>query len=214
MTPSQIETAARNLLNANGSSFWSSDEIIGTYLYMAALELASETFCIENRYETSSVANQQEYAKPSRMLAVKRIEFDGEKLKPISLQRLDSIDLNSNTTVTGTPQYYAFFDSSIILYPTPSTADLTITIYSYDEPSVPTSTSTLEVPSRFHGYLVIGTAYYMSLKELGHPHVIRLEGQWINAVRRARASVKMFNKDNFHVVLREQDQPQTPLGMV
>lgn len=214
MTPSEIEIAARRMLNAAGSSFWSSDEIIGNYLYMAALELAAETYCIENRYTTTSVASQQEYATPTRALAVKRVEYDSQKLRPISLQQLDSIDLNTNTTVTGTPQYYYHFDESIGLFPTPADSGKTIKVYSYDEPSVPTSTSTLEIPARFHGYLVIGVAYYMSLKELGHPHVGRFEFQWARAIDKVRRSVRLKNKDNFHTVLREEDQPSTHLGMI
>jgi len=220
MTPSTIETAARRLMNAVGSKFWSSEEIIENYLYMAALELAQETYCIENRYTTTSVASQQEYSVPSRMLAVKRVEYDSSKLKPISFQQLDSINLNTNTTVTGTPQYYYYFDESFGLYPAPSSAGDTIKIYSYDEPSVPTSTSTLEIPSRFHNHLVIGVAYYMSLKELGHPHVQRFEWLWNhpgnprNSINQVRTAIRMRNKDNFHVVMREQDQPSTVLGLV
>lgn len=214
MTPSEIETAARRMLNAHGSSFWSSDEIIGNYLYMAAMELAGETFCIENRYTTTSVASQQEYAIPTRALAVKRVEYDGQKLRPISFQQLDSIDLNTATTITGTPQYYYHFDESIGLFPAPSTAGKNITVYSYDEPSVPTSTSTLEIPTRFHGYLVVGVAYYMSLKELGHPHTPRFEVHWARAIDKVRRSVRLRNKDNFHTVLREEDQPSTNLGMI
>jgi hypothetical protein len=214
MTPSEIETAARRMLNAAGSSFWSSDEIIGDYLYMAAMEMASETFCIENRYSTTSVSSQEEYAKPTRSLAIKRVTYDGEKLKPISAQQRDSIDLNTNTTITGTPQYYDWFDESIILFPAPDSSSKTIKIWSYDEPSRPTSTSTLEIPTRFHGYLVIGTAYYMSLKELGHPHVSRFEVQWAMSIDKVRKSVRLRNKDNFHTVLHEEDQPSTNLGMI
>jgi hypothetical protein len=214
MTPSEIETAARRMLNASGSSFWSSAEIIEDYLYMAAMEMAAETFCIENRYSTTSVASQEEYAVPSRALAVKRVTYDGEKLRPITAQQRDSIDLNTNTTITGTPQYYDRFDESLILYPAPDSSSKTIKVWSYDEPSKPTSTSTLEIPTRFHGYLVIGVAYYMSLKELGHPHVPRFEAQWARSIDKVRKSVRMANKDNFHTVLREEDQPSTNLGMI
>ena len=127
MTPTQIETIARRMMNATGSNFWSQEEIISDYLYMAALEMAQETFCIENRYTTATVADQQEYAVPSRMLAIKRLEYDSQKLMPIDFQKLDSIDLNTNTTITGTPQYYYHFDSSFGLYPAPAEADKTIT---------------------------------------------------------------------------------------
>jgi len=220
MTPTEIETAARRMLNAVGSSFWSREEVISNYLYFAALELAQETFCLQNRYQTPTVAGQREYAVPNRLIAVKRVEYDSEKLKPISFQQLDSIDLNTNTTVTGIPQYYYHFDDAFGLYPAPSTADVPITVYSYDQPSVPTDTSTLEIPIQYHGYLTIGTAFYMSLKELGHPHVSRLEYMWNapgnpnSCIMKAKRSVRMMNKDNFNVVLREENQPSTYLGLV
>jgi len=220
MTPAQIETIARRMLNAEGSNFWSQQEIIEDYLYMAALEMAQESMCIENRYTTTSVASQQEYATPSRMIAIKRVEYDGQKLMPIDFQKLDSIDLNTNTTVTGTPQYYYYFDDSFGLYPVPSSAGDTIKIYSYDEPDRPTSTSALEIPTQYHGKLVLGVAYYMSLKELGHPHVSRFEFQWNHpgnpnsAINQVKRAVKMRNKDNFAVVKREEDLPGTLLGAV
>ena len=221
MTPQEIETAARRLMNVTGDSFWSSDEIISNYLYFAALEMAQETFCIENRYTTSSVADQKEYAVVSRALAIKRVEFDGQKLRPITLTQLDSIDLNTNTTITGTPQYYYWFDESIGLYPVPSTADLTIKIYTLDRPpALTTASTTTEIPEQFHHHLVIGTAWYMAMKELGHPHLDRFQFQWNNpsnrnnAIMQVKKSMKLRNKDQLHVVIREEDQPSTPLGMV
>lgn len=219
MTPSEVETAARRLLNAVGSQFWSSEEIIGDYLYMSALEMATETHCIENRYTTTSVASQQEYAVPSRMIAVKRVTWDGNKLKPITPLQLDSIDQNSVTTTVGTPQYYYYYDDAFGLYPIPDSAK-TIKIHSCDEPDKPTSLTTLEIPTQFHGYLVIGVAYYMSLKELGHPHVQRFEFQWNGAnnrnsmIAKVRRSMRMRFKDQLHTVIREEDQPSTHLGMV
>jgi len=219
MTPIQVETVARRMLNAESSNFWSQAEIMD-YIYMSALEMAQETFCIENRYTTTSVADQQEYATPSRMLGVKRVEYAGAKLKPIDFQRLDSINPNSTTLGTGTPQYYYYFDDSFGLYPVPSTAGDTIKIYTYDEPDVPTSSSVLEIPTQYHGKLVLGVAYYMSLKELGHPHVNRFEFQWnhVNnpnsAINQVKRAVKMRNKDNFPIVKREEDLPGTLLGAV
>ena len=208
------------MLNAVGSKFWSSEEIISDYLYMAAMEMAMETYCIENRYTTTSVADQQEYAVQSRLIAVKRVEYAGNKLRPISFTQLDSIDLNTNTTVTGTPQYYYHFDESFGLYPAPATTGDTIKIYTYDQPSVPTASSTLEIPTRFHGLLVIGVAYYMAFKELGHPHLLLFERQWNglnnpnNAIAKVRRSIRMRNKDQFATVLKEEDQPSTLLGMI
>lgn len=221
MTPSEIETAARRLLNAVGSTFWSSAEIIGDHLYMAALEMATETHCIENRYTTTSVASQQEYATPSRMVSVKRVTYGGQKLKPITPLQLDSVDNNGATTTIGTPQYYYYYDDAFGLYPIPEDAGITIKIHTIDEPSSLTTASTsIEIPTQFHGYLVIGVAYYMSLKELGHPHVQRFETQWNgpgnrnSAIAKVRRSMRLRKQDQLHTVISEDHQPSTHLGMI
>jgi len=206
-------------MNAVGSKFWSSEEIIGDYLYQAALEMAQETFCIQNRYTQTTVADQQEYAAPSLLLAVKRITYDQQKLRPISQLQLDSIDFNTNTTVTGEPQYYYYEDETIGLYPVP-TEDKELNITTYDQPAVTTSTSTLQIPSRFHGFLVTGVCWYMSMKELGHPNTRMFEYQWNgagnpnNCINKVRKSIRMVNKDQFNTVILEENQPSTPIGMV
>ena len=213
MTPLQIETFARRLMNAESSQFWSQAEIIENYLYTCALELATETLCIQNRYTTPSVASQQEYTVPSRMISVLRVDYNGEKLKPISFKQLDSIDLNTNTTTTGTPQYYYHFDDVFGLFPVPDTAALTITIHSYDEPSQTTAVSTLEIPTRYHNYLAQGVAYLMSLKELGHPNTAHFERKWAQAIFKVKRTERgLKNRDTFNRVIREEDLPQTYLG--
>lgn len=219
MTPTEIETSARRRMNAVGSKFWSSEEIIENYLYEAALEMAQETFCIENRYTQTTVADQQEYAVPSLMLAVKRVTYDGrKKLRPISRLQLDSIDFNTNTTVTGVPQYYYLLDEVIGLYPAPAEA-LELKITTYDAPAPTTSTSTLQIPSRLHGFLVMGVVWHMSMKELGHPNTRMFEFQWNGAgnpnssIAKARKAIRMVNKDQFATVVLEENQPGTVLGM-
>lgn len=215
MTPVQISEAARRLLNAVGSDFWADTEIISDHLYFASLELANETYCIENRYTATSVASQAEYVRPTRAIAIKRITYNGEKLKPFTEREQDSLDLNTASAITGTPQYYWEFDDVLNLFPTPDTAGLTIKISSYDEPSIPTSTSTLEIPTRYHGKLVFGVAYYMSLKEVGHPSTGRLESQWAFARQDVlRWERQRKNRDMPARVKLEEDFPSTVLGAI
>ena len=220
MTPLEIETAARHMLNAIGSKFWSSDEIIGTYLYMAALEMAQETSCIENRYTTPSIQGQREYATPTRMLSVKRIKYDGRYLRRITLNQFDAITENITTEVLGRPEMYYHFDNSFGLHPAPDTADKDIVVFSYDQPSVPTASSTLEIPTQFHMYLVTGVAFYMSLKELGHPNTSRFENMWNNfsnphsVLSRVRRAVRMVNKDQFTTTEQGQNQAPFIVGVV
>ena len=169
MTPTQIETAARRKLNAVGSSFWSSDEIIQDYLYSVLLELAMETECIETIYETSSVASQAEYTKATRSIKIKRITYDGDKLMKVDQRMIDSMDWNNDVTTVGLPTHYWVFDQVINLWRTPEDSGKTIKIWSIDEPSRPTNASTLDCPSRYHMMLVDGVCYHMASKEVGDP---------------------------------------------
>jgi hypothetical protein len=165
MTPQEIETASRRIMNAVGSSFWSQEEIIENYLYFTILDVVNAGYHIENRYTQTTVVDQDEYTKPSRAIAIKRVVYDGRKLKPIGKRQQDSMVIDENVTASGRSEFYWEFDNVIGLYRAPSEAK-TLEMWTYDEPSVPTRTSTLEIRSNYHHHLVKGVVYYMSLKEL------------------------------------------------
>ena len=219
MTPLQIEERARQRMNAVNSQFWSSAEIIENYLYNCASELAVETMCIENRYTTLSVVDQAEYTRPTRAISIKRVVYDSTeaniKLMPIDYRTLDSINPSITGSVTGTPQYYMNFDDVLEVYPTPDTSGKTILIYSYDMPDQTTDTSVLEIPMRYHNYLITGVAYLMSLKELGHPNTSRLAQEWYNSIEKVKRDVARLKRgDSFTRVKREEDLPGTLLGAI
>jgi len=212
MTPLEVITAARQFHNAVGDDFWSDAELYN-HLYFCATRLATEAECIENRYTTTTVASQQEYARPTRAFRLKRVEYNGQKLDVIDFRGLDSVYLNTTTAVTGTPQYYYEFDDVIGLYPTPDTASVTIKIYSYDYPSFPSTTSTLEVPVQYHRALVMGVRALMSPKELGHPNTGFYRDEWENALLEIKRQERRRKRgDKFRRVLREEDLPNTQLG--
>ena len=214
MTPLEVITAARRFHNAIGDSFWSDEELYD-HLYWSAMRLAKDARCIENRYTATSVASQTEYSKPTRAFEIKRVEYDSRKLDPIDFRMLDSIDLNTNTTVTGTPQYYYWYDDVIGFHPTPSASSDTIKIYSYDYPSKPSATTTLEIPVQYHDALVFGVRAFMSGKELGHPNTGFYDQKWEEAVRDVKKKEKQRKRgDKFRRVLREEDLPNTTLGYI
>lgn len=213
MTPQQIETAARRIMNATGSSFWSQEEIIQDYLYMVLLDLVNAGYHIENRYTQTTVASQEEYTKPSRAIAIKRVVYDGKKLKPIDKRQMDSMVIDDSSPGTGSPEFYWEFDNVIGLYRIPDSAK-TLEIWTYDEPSMPTRTSTLEIRSNYHHHLVIGVVYYMSLKELGHPNTMLYERKWEQSkFKIVQEESKRKQRDGMRVVLREEDAPNTIIGM-
>jgi hypothetical protein len=213
MTPTDIETAARRLMNAVGSAFWSQEEIIQNYLYFALMDLINAGYHIENRYTQTTVASQEEYTKPSRAIAIKRVVYNGKKLKPIDKRQMDSMVIDESNPSTGTPEFYWEFDNVIGLYRVPSEAQ-TLEIWTYDEPSVPTNTSTLEIRSNYHHQLVKGVVYYMSTKELGHPNTSLYRAEWEKAMFAViQQEEKRKQRDGNRVVLREEDVPNTIIGM-
>lgn len=152
MTPSELEQKARERYNSVGDTFYSESEIMGL-IYAGCEELATETLCIERIYTTTTVASTQEYAFPTNTISIKRVTYNGKKLTPISMRESDTLFLNSGSTAIGEPMYYAIWNQTIILYPTPDAAE-TLKIYSVNEPSEVDTTSTLEVPVWTHTRLI------------------------------------------------------------
>ena len=176
MTPTQIETSARNRYNATGDTFYSSSEILDL-MYQACTDLTRENNLIEGLYSTSTVIGQQGYDYPQTAISIRRITYEGQKLIPITMREDDRVTgLNQDTTDSGSPIYYFIWNKSIYLRPTPSAVG-TLQIYTFNEPQVITATSTLEIPTHFHMDLVnfivmnmamknsdLNTANYYSLK--------------------------------------------------
>ena len=186
MTPLQIEAAARNRYNALNDTFWSTDEIMDL-IYAACLELSTETLCIENIYTTTSTASSREFTFPSETISIYRVEYDGDKLTPISWIEDDALTgSNTSTTSEGTPRYYTIFDNTIFVRPIPSTGSLTVKIYAYEEEQPVTTSSTLATPSRYHMgivYFVLAEMYEKAKDPSGSTRYRQL---WLNEIARAK----------------------------
>lgn len=214
MTVTQIITAARNRYNAVSDSFWSDSELIQE-LYDACLDMARESLVIERTYSTSAVASQQDYAYPGDTIAIKRVTYNGKKLRPISFREDDSITgLNQSTTATGTPQYYAIWNETLSLRPIPSGTD-TIKVWSYNEPAALTATSTLEIPTQFHMDLVNYILAQMGAKDSNFTAAQFYSLKWSAAKLAAkRWSARKKRSDGFAAVQDEDAMIEGPLGAV
>lgn len=207
MTPDQIETAIRARYNADGDTFFSSALVWGI-IDQAQLELAHETYLIESTYSTTSVSGTREYAFPTSTIAIRRVEYDGEKLFPVEI---DDDPKTSTTEVTGTPATYSIWNNEIILYPTPSATGDTIQIYTYNEPQTITSGSTtLSVSSEYH-MPIVDLALSIFYAKDGNLQLAEYHRQlWqaaVNRIKRERAKKKY--QDQFAVVrdIAEYSEP-------
>lgn len=215
MTPSTIETYARNKLNALNDSLWSSAEIIENYLYECCMEFSREVKCIENTYTTTTVASTQEYALPSRYIDILRVTYNGTKLQPISMREYDELTWpNTTTTTSGTPTFYYYFGETIGLFPVPDAA-VTLKIWVIQGHDVVSSNSTLEIPIQYHHMLVDGVVSKMCMKEIGDPRATFYAGVWQQHLMKAAAQWRKHKRgDRFGVVLTEERTPTTNFGTI
>ena len=214
MTPSQINTIARQRYNAVGDTFWSDQEIYDL-IYHACMELANEALIIERVFTTTTVASQQEYDYPGYALAIKRVTYNGRKLVPITFREDDVLTvLNQAMTSTGTPTSYAFWNNVFYLRPIPSSAQ-TLKVWAYVEPQAIAVTSTLEIPTEYHMALVNYILAEMCSKNKNYQGAEYYLTKWGQDVARIkRTERKKQRGDAFQVVKNVDIIPQTDLGNV
>lgn len=149
MTPTDIETLARQRYNAVGDTFFPQAQIM-SLIYDAQMQLSIKARCIKQLTTFPSVAGTRGYSFPSRTISIKRVEYAGRRCDPIDLIDDDTITLlNSQDLAQGSPRFYATWDTTIYFRPIPDSIQ-TITMYVYREPDVVTAGSTMEVPTRYH----------------------------------------------------------------
>lgn len=215
MDSGQIETAARQKINAvNDSAFWSSAEI-QNYLFFSCQEMAVKTNCIEAIYSTTSVASQDQYSKPTLAMGIRRITYNDKKLMPIDQRIYDSLIGGIGTAATGTSTYWWMYNDVINLYPIPDTTALTIKIWTYDEPSLTTFGGPITIPTPYHHLLVEGVCYHMASKEAGNPLVQMFGSKWEAGIEYVKEHMRRKKRgDNFARVHREEDMVSNNIGMV
>jgi hypothetical protein len=217
MTPSEIETTARRRLNAESDTFWSSEEII-RYIWACEVELATRALTVR-KTDTSltSVVDQEEYTIPSGVIRLKRVTYAGSKLSPIDEAQNDSITINNpSSSVTGTPQFYRQWATTLSLEPIPSVASDEIKLWYYGLPDVTTSTSTLDTPAEYHIQIAnFGVPALMASKEVGDTRTRGLQEMWEKKVTEIIGIEKKRRRgDRFARVKREEDLEITNLGPV
>lgn len=201
MTPSDLETAARNRYNAIGDPHFSSAMIMDI-IYQACMQMATEAMVVEQTYTTTSTSGTREYAYPTNAMAIRRVEYNGKKLK---FTTLESDPKTSTTEVSGTPAEYSIWNGEMILFPTPDTSSVTIKVYTYNRPAAVTSTSTLEVPAEYHLDILDLILSVMYAKDQNNGMATYHRNLWENSLRRIkRHQMKRKSGDEFHIV-RDQD---------
>ena len=186
MTPTEIETMARAQYNAIGDTFYKESEILD-YIYKAQMDFCRYTNMLRDTFTTVSVVDRTEYPFPSNTISIKRLEYNGLKVTPISIKENDDISLSSlDTTSSSLSNFYWQWGTSFFLSFKPETAGVEIKCFVYKRPQRVTITSTIEVPDEYHTDLVDFVNWRMALKDENHPAARDFRDQWIAAMREAR----------------------------
>lgn len=215
MTVTQILESARNNLNAVNDTLWSDSELL-IKLYEAMLQMSRRTKCIEaTDSSTVSVASTATYNVPTRSIEILRLNYSNRKLQRITEREVDQLVYNTSTPTTGTPIYYSLFADVVTMYPTPDASADVIKFWYYKEPAVPTSVSTLEIPTIGHDALVSGLTYKMMPKDLGHPLTVFWRDKWANDLDEIETFFKRRRvTDRFNRVTNEEGSLTTEFGII
>ncbi len=212
MTPSEVLTAARDLYNATGDSYFSDTQMLN-WLWQACHELAKKAWVIERVYTTSTVAITQDYTYPTNTIGIKRLTVNGQKIKRITHRQDDALTLsNQASATTGIPIYYTDFDFTISLRPIPD-AVYTMKIYSFNDAQAITNTSVLEIPPLFHFDTVDFILKNMFAKDKDLENMTFHGAEWAMHVRDAISyQRRMKRTDSFATVQSEDTLPVTIMG--
>lgn len=214
MTIDEIEQSARNRYNASGDNNWSSAEI-ADLIYQASLEITRDCgLVIERKFQSTSVAGTGEYTFPEQAAAIKRITYDGRKLREITMREDDTLTLeNQLTTDTGSPQYYYVWNRVFHIRPIPDAAE-TIEVFALCNEQSLTSASVIDIPERFHGSIVNFVIKEMSSKDLNWQMFDRYDAKFEADKIRIRSAIRREKRaDAFAIVKSEEALVYTTLGV-
>lgn len=214
MTPTELETYAREAYNAVGDTFYSQTSLFD-HLFQAQMRLALKTNCIRNVYSTSTVISTQEYAKPTNAYSIRRITYEGMKLAKVTMKEDDTLTItNSTTSATGSPAYYFEWGASIFLRPIPAAVG-TLKIWSYDRPQTVSATSTLDVPEEYHQDLAWYVLKMMALKDKNRDMAAYYGEEWDKAMVQAQRSERLKLRGDAFVGVNDEDtMQQTVIGQL
>lgn len=217
MTPAQLETLARQLYNATSdTSFFSQAEIM-SYITDACFQIACDSLASEaTDTSTTSVADTRAYSIPSDVLMLKRVEYDGNKLEPITFRDDDSLTLSdANTGDTGTPQYYILWNDEILLRPTPDTTGDEIKFYYKSIPAVVTISGTIGVPLEYHYAIANYVVHLMALKDEDPNTADRYMAKWDKELARAKLNERRKRYGDAYLGVHDEEAlPTTALGLI
>lgn len=214
MTPTDVMTAARDLYNATGDTFFTDTQLMN-WMWQACNVFAKECNLIENVFSLSTIVGTQTYSYPTHIIALKRVTYQGHKLKRLTFRQDDAVTLSNQASIqSGLPTYYSDFNYTLYLRPIPNDVQ-TLQIFGYSMAAQITALTTLEIPELFHMDLVNPMLRNMYAKDQNPQMATYYDNLWKQNVSDAkRWKKKQMRSDGFSTVQDEETLPVTIMGVI
>lgn len=213
MTVTDVITAARDIYNASGDTFFT-DLQFYNWITQAQEELATKAWVIEGTTTGVTVASTQDYVYPTNYISIKRVVVNGRKLKPISHRQDDSVTLsNTASTITGQPTYYTDFNDTVSMRPIPD-AVYTINWMGYkNATNIAAASDSITVPVKYHFDLVNYCLWRMFSKDKDTENMAAHLSLWRETIKDAISFQRRKKRmDGFATVQNEDNLPANILG--
>ena len=169
MTGTEMETYISRILMDENKVFYTQSEIYkGINFALYVLATLFHAF-----FKSHSFSGTYPLDIPSDFLCPYSLYCDNTRLYPMSLSELRNLGLST----TGTPQYYAFTSSHILLWPKPTSSHDYILNYAYIPDEIADgSDPPLDDPWHYPmAHIAVGRCLMVDLKE----HMLARSGYWL-----------------------------------
>lgn len=199
------------------AAFWADDEI-RQYLWEGECEMARLLECVEVVTSITTVTSTQESTYTSTVETIKRVTYDGDRLKRIDFRDLDSLDsdgTDSNASTGDPTHYYLWGNNTIGFWPVPTTS-AAVKMWGNGVPAqITSSVSQFTIPAQFHTYLPDYALTRMYWKDQDDTRARAHNELWERNKAKAQSEWnRRKNADKLNVVKDQDYYASTTLGMI
>lgn len=160
---STIITQVRYYLNESSATFWADAELL-VFLNDGTLNIVARTHCLEDTEDVTLVTDTTSYALSDPFIIIKHAIYNSATaLKKGSIDDMGRVVGSTSRDALGYPEYWAQWESNIIVYPKPDSdaSGNVVTVYVVDRPTAVVAGANVLVPAQYDKalvYYIVGQA--------------------------------------------------------
>ena len=218
LTPASLLARIRNMTGED-DTFWTDGEVFA-YMTEAEQIVTDRVRCNQDSTNISTVANQRTYDVPGNVKEIKRVEYDGQKIKNIDFNELNALEYTSgDSSSVGDPRYYYLWGDKLGTSPVAGNDGTNISIYFTTETGTDYSSTTpsFNTPSYIAHYYADYCLFRMYMKDDELKKMAStFEARWERDIDNIESNwLDRQQGDQYTTVKLEGEvQPSSSLGMI